>query len=224
MPDPDPTSRPVAVITGGGGDLAAAMRSALTTEGWHVLAPGRAELDVRSTRSVDAFFAGVSRLDLLVNQAAILRDGPVFKMTAADFHEVLDTCLTGAFRCARAALKIMTEQGGGHLLQIGSFSGSHGAAGQANYAAAKAALAGLTKSLTLEYGGHGIRANLVLPGFLETRMTRHLLADPERGKRILAAHSLGRLNTAQDAARFVIALHQMSHVSGQVFQLDSRIG
>jgi 3-oxoacyl-[acyl-carrier protein] reductase len=93
--------------------------------------------------------------------------------------------------------------------------------GQANYAASKAALIGLTQSLALEYGARGLRCNCVLPGFLETKMTRSTLA--KHRDRILATHALGQLNTLTDAARFIVQLDSFHAISGQVFQLDSRV-
>ena len=95
-------------------------------------------------------------------------------MSPDDFSAVLDVNLSGAFRVARAALKIMSRQRGGHIVFIGSFSALSGPAGQPNYAAAKAGLIGLTQSLAREYGARNIRVNCVLPGFLETRMTARL--------------------------------------------------
>ena len=129
--------------------------------------------------------------------------------------------LDGAFRCCRAALKLMVKQRAGHIVNIGSFSALSGPVGQANYASAKAGLIGLTQSLALEYGNRNVRCNCVLPGFLETKMTRGVLE--KHRPQVLAAHSLGRLNTPADAARFIVQLDGFAHVSGQVFQLDSRV-
>jgi 3-oxoacyl-[acyl-carrier protein] reductase len=97
----------------------------------------------------------------------------------------------------------------------------NGTAGQSHYAAAKAGLIALTKSTALEYGVRNVRCNCVLPGFLETKMTRRVLE--KHRDRVLASHALGRLNTVDEAARFIAQLDGFAHVSGQVFQLDSRI-
>lgn len=215
--------RPVALITGGEGDLAQSLRTELEGGGWQVHAPGREEMDVTNKAQVQAVIGGLERLDLLVHNAGILRDGSLLKMDEQDFDEVLNVHLRGAFLCAQAALKLMIKQRQGHLVMIGSFSALCGPAGQANYAAAKAGLIGLTQSLAAEYGPRNIRANCVLPGFLATKMTQPFLAREAERKRILAAHALGRLNTAADAARFIAFLHRMEQVSGQVFHLDSRI-
>ncbi len=209
-----------ALITGGEGDLARHIRAELESAGWDVLAPGRAELDVLQPK---AFFAQIDRLDLLVNNAGIFRDAPLVKMTNEDFEAVLDVNLKGAFLCTQAALKLMSRQREGHIINIGSYSALSGPAGQANYAAAKAGLIALTQSTAQEYGSRNIRANCLLPGFLETKMTRHLLEDAEWKQRLLSQHTLGRLNTPEDAARFILMLHSMPAISGQAFQLDSRI-
>ena len=114
----------------------------------------------------------------------------------------------------------MVKQRDGHIINIGSFAALNGTPGQSHYAAAKAGLIALTKSTALEYGARNVRCNCVLPGFLETKMTKQTL-DKHR-ERILASHSLGRLNTVEDAARFIAQLDSFAHLSGQVFQLDSR--
>lgn len=215
------TDAPVACITGGHGDLAQALRAELEAQGWQVHAPGRAELDVTQAAQIQAYLGGLERIDLLVHNAGQTRDALLLKMDPADFQALLDVHLKGAFLCAQAALKRMVKQRRGHIVTIGSYSALSGPAGQTNYAAAKAGLIGLTQSLAAEYGPRNIRANCVLPGFLKTRMT---CAQLERQRpQIEAAHALGRLNTAADAARFIAFLHTLEHVSGQVFQLDSRI-
>lgn len=212
---------PVSLITGGEGDLARAIHAELAGHGWRVHAPGRAELDVTERGSVQTFLSGLPRLDLLVHAAGSLRDAPLARMAEADFDEVLKAHLKGAFLTAQAALKPMVRQRGGHVVFIGSFSALSGPVGQANYAAAKAGLIGLAQSLAAEYGPRNIRVNCVLPGFLETQMTRPLLK--KHRPKIEAAHTLGRLNTVADAARFIAFLHTLENVSGQVFQLDSRV-
>jgi 3-oxoacyl-[acyl-carrier protein] reductase len=217
------TARPVALITGGAGDLAQALCLELEGQGWLVHAPTHAQMDVTDKTQVQCVIGALDRLDLLIHNAGITRDALMFKMSETDFHYVLAVHLKGAFLTAQAALKLMVKQRAGHIISIGSYSALSGPSGQTNYAAAKAGIIGLTQSLAAEYGPRGIRANCVLPGFLETRMTQPLLADEVQRSRILADHSLGRLNTAQDTARFIAFLHGLPAISGQVFQLDSRI-
>ncbi len=219
-----PTSPPrTAVITGGEGDLAQAIGTELRQAGFDVLAPGRDALDVTSADSVRTFFAGVKQLDLLINNAGVCHDVSVSKMTEEEFDHVVDVNLKGAFLVSQAAVKLMSRQRHGHLVNIGSYSALSGPAGQANYAAAKAGLIGFTQSIAKEYGARNIRANCILPGFLETKMTRHLLEDAAWSEHLLSQHALGRLNTPQDVARFITFLHSMENISGQVFQLDSRV-
>ncbi|NNE93499.1 MAG: SDR family NAD(P)-dependent oxidoreductase [Verrucomicrobiales bacterium] len=215
-----------ALITGGRGGLARVLTESLSQAGFDsVLAPGRDELDVCSVESVDTFFAeqNLDRLDLLVNNAGINADRPLAKMTEQDWDSVIQTNLSGAFRVSRSAFKIMLKKRCGHIVNIGSFSGVCPPVGQANYAAAKAGLIGFTQALAEEGGKRGLRVNCVLPGFLEgTKMTADLPEEVIEQAR--ARHVLGRLNTVEDAAEFISFLHvQMGNVSGQVFQLDSRI-
>jgi 3-oxoacyl-[acyl-carrier protein] reductase len=211
------------VITGGRGDLAQAIASRLTEVGYQVHAPGRDELDVTCAKSVDNYFQqpATKEIDLLVNNAGLRRDGLIARATEADWDAVMDTNLKGSFLCARAALKGMYRRRNGHVLQIGSYSAISGPVGQSAYAAAKAGLIGLTKSIALEGGRRNVRANCVMPGFLRTKFI-----DGMSGSAVTAAlnrHALGEFNTAADAAGFIIELDRMEHVSGQVFQLDSRV-
>lgn len=211
------------LITGGAGDFAQHLRAAFSSAGWEVLAPGREELDVASAASVKAFFSQIDRLDLLINNAGLFIDKPLVSMSADDFTKVVDVCLKGAFLCSQAAVKLMSRQREGHLIHIGSFSALSGPAGQTNYAAAKAGLIALSQSIAREYGARNVRSNCVLPGFLDTKMTRELLANESFRESLLAGHALGRLNTPEDAARFILFLDSLPNISGQVFQLDSRV-
>ena len=215
--------KPVALITGGSGDLAQAIRAELESQGWIVHAPSRQELDVTDKAQVQRVIGALGQLDLLIHNAGITRDSLLLKMSETEFSDVLSVHLKGAFLCSQAALKIMVKQRQGHLIQIGSYSALCGPTGQANYAAAKAGLIALTQSLAAEYGPRGIRANVILPGFLDTKLTRHLLDDEAQHQRILSDHTLGELTTPQDTARFIAFLHTLPAISGQVFQLDSRI-
>lgn len=211
------------VITGGAGGLGQALKAEFETAGWQVFAPGRDELDVTDSAGVAGWFDQLPALDLLINNAGVIEDRLLLQMTGEEFDRVLEVNLNGAFRCCRAAIKRMVKQRCGHIINVGSFSAMSGPAGQANYAAAKAGLIGLTQSLAEEYGPRNVRVNCVLPGLLETRMTRKLLENDEARAVAIHAHALRRFNTVSDAARFMRFLHTMEHVSGQVIQLDSRI-
>lgn len=223
--DPMPKKpSPHVLVTGGAGELGVAIAAELGSRGFEVLAPGRDELDVADEGSVAEYFGSrdLRALELLVNNAGLRRDALITKMPESDWDEVLGVNLRGAFLCARLAMRGFVERRAGHIVSIGSYSGSSGAAGQANYAAAKAGVVALTKSLAREGGRRGVRANCVLPGWMETKFTTGVPATVR--ERALGAHALGRFNTTREAARFVGFLHtEMAAVSGQVFQLDSRV-
>ncbi|RME90440.1 MAG: SDR family oxidoreductase [Verrucomicrobia bacterium] len=225
------------VVTGAAGGLGMALVRAFAAAGHRVAAgwhrrslegwPGGVwalPLDVTSAAGVAAAFAEVERrwggVDVLVNNAGVTRDGPVWSMRPEDWDAVIGVNLTGAWRCAREAGRLMGRQGGGCLLQVASHVGLAGAAGQANYAASKAGLIGLTLALARELGPHGIRVNAVLPGALATGMTRGL--DEAAWARWRAANVLGRTGRLEAVARQIVAIAAMEDVSGQVFALDSR--
>jgi NAD(P)-dependent dehydrogenase (short-subunit alcohol dehydrogenase family) len=207
------------LISGGEGTLARALQKEFPRD--HVHAPGRKELDVREEARVETYFSRLERLDVLIVQAGVTRDGAVTGLAPDDFNEVVNVNLRGAFLCARAALKFMVRQRSGHIVLIGSRAARHGTRGQSAYAAAKAGLVGLAQSLAKEYGARNIRCNVVLPGFLETRMTAGLSVG--RLEEIREEHALGHFNTVENAARFIAFLARLDHVSGQVFTLDSRL-
>jgi len=212
---------PVALITGGEGDLAQAISQELMAQGYVVRAPGRGEMDVTDAASVAGCIGGLPALDLLICNAGLVLDESAVKMTEENFSRVLDVCLKGAFLCSREALEKMSRQRSGHIVFIGSYSALRGPAGQGNYAAAKAGMIALMQSLATEYGGRNIRVNCILPGFMETRMTAHLTEEAKDAFR--QAHALGRFNTVMEVARFVAFLDaSLPHTSGQIFNLDSR--
>ena len=207
------------VITGGAGGLARAIVAALP--GDVIYAPPRAELVVRDEAQVDAYFAKLRRVDVLIANAGLTRDGALANLSMADIDEVIATNLRGTFLCTRAAIKLMMKQRSGHILLIGSRAGKHGTRGQSAYAAAKAGLVGFGQSVAKEYGSRNVRCNIVLPGFLETKFTAHV---PEkRLAEIREEHVLGRFNTPENAAKAIAFLARLDHVSGQVFTLDSRM-
>ena len=207
------------VISGGEGDLARALCHEFSRDTVH--APGRKEMDVRDEARVDAYFSQLERVDVLVVNAGLTRDGALASLSAGDFDEVVNANLRGAFLCARAAIKPMVKQRSGHIILIGSRAAKTGTRGQSIYAAAKAGLVGFGQSLAKEYGARNVRCNIVLPGFLETKMTAGL--PDKRREEVRAEHVLDRFNTPANAARAIAFLARLDHVSGQVFTLDSRM-
>lgn len=208
------------VITGGAGGLAQALATAFHPFA-QVETPSREDLDVTRREDVGAWFDH-RQVDLMVCNAGATRDGPLARMSESDWDQLIAVNLSGAALCAAAVAPGMVERGAGHIVFLSSFSALHPPAGQAAYAAAKAGLIGLMKSLAAELGPHGIRVNAILPGFLETRMTASV--SPERKILVREQHVLGRVNTPEAVARFLHCLHfDLPHTSGQVFQLDSRI-
>jgi len=211
------------LVTGGKGGLGSAIARAFREAGDEVLDPGRDELDVGDPGSVASFFEAAGALDLLVANAGVADDRLLARLSAADWDRMLGVNLHGAARCARAAARAMLRRRRGHLVFVSSHSALHPPAGQAAYAAAKAGLLGLARSLARELGPANLRVNVVMPGFLETPMTAAV--GPERRAAVVRDHALGRLNSPPEVAAFLLHLHRrLPHTSGQVFQLDSRIG
>ena len=210
------------VITGGSGGLGRALVAAFQSPCWQLAAPGRDELDVTDAAAVATYFSE-RRVDLLICAAGVTRDAPLARLEESAWDQVMAVNLGAAAACAAAVLPGMLARGCGHLVFISSFSARHPPPGQVAYATAKAGLLGLTHQLACRHGRHGIRVNAILPGFLDTPMTRHLSA--KRRAAILAEHSLGAFNTPAAVAAFIHHLHHLlPHTSGQFFQLDSRCG
>jgi 3-oxoacyl-[acyl-carrier protein] reductase len=162
------------------------------------------------------------RLDLLIHNAGVTADRLLARMSETDWDTVVDVHLKGAFFCCQAVLPAMVRRREGQILNISSFSGRSGAVGQANYAAAKAGLIGLTMSLAREVADFGIRVNAVLPGVLPTRMTATMTGAAREA--LVGANLLKRMNSLEEVASLVVAVACAQDVSGQIFQWDSRIG
>ena len=160
------------------------------------------------------------RLDILVNNAGITRDNLALSISEADFDAVLDTNLKGAFLCIKAAYRPMMKQRYGRIVNLSSIAGIRGNAGQANYAASKAGLIGLTKSMAKELAARNVTVNAVAPGFIETDMTAVLSEKIREG--MLSSIPAGRLGQAEDVARAVafFAGDGAAYITGQVLCVD----
>lgn len=186
------------------------------------------QADVRSPEGcqklVEDTVAALGRIDVLVNNAGITADTLMLRMSEADFDNVLATNLKGAFFCTKEASRYMMRQRYGRIVSISSVVGLHGNAGQTNYAAAKAGLIGLTKSVAKEYAARGITANVVAPGFIDTDMTA---AMPDSARAAAAASiPAGKVGDAKDVAAAVafLAGEQAGYVTGQVLCVDGGMG
>jgi 3-oxoacyl-[acyl-carrier protein] reductase len=203
-------------------DVARGLVEAITSRGAEAVA---LRADVRIASDVEDLVASAfgrwGSVDVLVNNAGMTRDGLAVRMGEQDWDEVLETNLKGPFLCIRAAGRIMLQQGSGHIISIASLSGLLGREGQVNYSASKAGLLGLTKTAAGELGPSNIKVNAVLPGYLGTDMGR---TAPDRVReRAVSENVLGRTSDPDEVAEFIYRLSLMNNVSGQVFNLDSRI-
>ena len=180
--------------------------------------------DVTSAGDIDQLFKTVTdkfkRIDIVVNNAGITRDGLMIRMDEKDWDTVLDINLKGAFLVTKSAARIMMKQRYGRIVNISSVVGLTGNAGQANYSASKAGLIALTKTSAKELGSRGVTVNAVAPGYIETEMTAAL---PEAAKEFfLSKVVLGRPGTPEDVARAVLFLasDEAAYVTGQVLAID----
>jgi 3-oxoacyl-[acyl-carrier protein] reductase len=242
-PDTSPTR--IAFITGASRGIGKAIALRLAKDGRHVVLASRTEaplndlkgqieanggqasvcaVDVADSKALGAAIDAVAekhgRLDILVNNAGITKDGLILRMSDEDWASVLQTNLTSAFVACRAAARPMMRGKFGRIVNIGSTSGLMGNAGQANYAAAKAGLLGLTKTLARELGGKGITANVIAPGYIQTDMTESL---PQQVKdHVLGLVAVKRLGIADDIAAAVayVTSDEAGFLTGQTIAVD----
>jgi len=234
----------VALVTGAGRGIGRAIAEALGAAGFTVVvnyasseqaasevvasieaAGGKAwshRADVADEGQVEAMVKAVlereGRIDVLVNNAGITRDGLLMRMKTADWQSVIDLNLTGVFLCTRAVSKAMLKARSGRIINITSVVALFGNPGQANYSAAKAGVIGLTRSSAAEFASRGVTVNAVAPGFIDSDMTKDLDKEP-----ILASIPLGRMGTTAEVAgavRFLAADPAAAYMTGQVLQVD----
>ena len=231
------TSRSV-LVTGGNRGIGLAIALAFQAQGDQVAITYRSgdlpeglfgvQADVTDTESVERAFAEAEAahgpVEILVANAGITRDGLVLRMSDEDFIDVVNTNLTGVFRCARRATKSMLKLKRGRIIIIGSVVGHSGSAGQVNYASTKAGLVGMARSLARELGVRGITTNVIAPGFVATDMTAVL--DENIKKEILNTIPLNRYAEAGEVAGVAIFLASDSaaYITGAVIPVDGGLG
>jgi 3-oxoacyl-[acyl-carrier protein] reductase len=226
----------VALVTGASRGIGLAIAQELAKQGAKVVGTSTTEagaknvpgigkvLNVRDAAQCDALIESIQKeagdIGILVNNAGITRDNLALRMKDAEWDEVIETNLRAIFRLSRAVMRGMMKARWGRIINITSVVGAAGNPGQANYAAAKAGVVGMTKSLARELGSRNITVNCVAPGFIDTDMTR-ALSDEQR-KALLGQIPLGRLGTAQDVAAAVAYLASPGggYVTGAVLHVN----
>lgn len=226
------------LVTGGNRGIGLAVAKAFAKQGDRVAVTHRGsgapdglfgvECDVTDSAAVDAAFSRVEAelgpVEVLVANAGITEDTLLMRMSEEQFGAVLDTNLAGAFRCAKRAVTKMVRARWGRLIFMSSVVGYYGSPGQVNYAASKAGLIGMARSITRELGSRNITANVVAPGFIETDMTA-VLTD-ERKEQYRQMVPAGRMGTPEDVSAAVLwlASESASYVSGAVIPVDGGLG
>jgi 3-oxoacyl-[acyl-carrier protein] reductase len=188
-------------------------------------AGGRAvAADVSDAEQAKALVDAAGELDILVNNAGVTRDGLLARMSDEDWRVVIETNLSGTFHTCRAAARGMMKRRSGAIVNVSSIVGVHGNPGQTNYSASKAGIIGFTKALARELGNRGVRANVVAPGYVDTRLTQ-VIAD-ELKELMLGNTPLGRFGQPEDVAGAVrfLCSDAASFITGEVLLVDGGLG
>lgn len=243
-------TRRAALVTGGGRGIGRAICLALAAQGYDVAvnyaaSSAAAEKTAEDCRAygvqavtlqadvadpaacqtlVDTAAKTFGRLDVLVNNAGVTADKLILRMQEEDFDKVINANLKGAFFCCKAACKLMMRQRYGRIVNISSVVGLHGNAGQSNYAASKAGLVGLTKSLAKEFAARNVTVNAVAPGFIGTDMTNAMTDAAKQAA--MAGIPAGRIGAPEDVAHAVafLASENAAYITGQVLCVDGGMG
>lgn len=243
-------TRRAALVTGGGRGIGRAICLALAAQGYDVAvnyaaSSAAAEQTAEDCRAygvqavtlqadvtdpaacqtlVDTAAKTFGRLDVLVNNAGVTADKLILRMQEEDFDKVINANLKGAFFCCKAACKLMMRQRYGRIVNISSVVGLHGNAGQSNYAASKAGLVGLTKSLAKEFAARNVTVNAVAPGFIGTDMTNAMTDAAKQAA--MAGIPAGRIGAPEDVANAVafLASENAAYITGQVLCVDGGMG
>jgi len=230
-----------ALVTGGSRGIGAAIVRELAAAGAEVVLGYRSgadeasalagevgaravQADVSSPEEAARLVGEAGDLDILVNNAGLTRDGLLARMPDDDWRAVIETNLSSVFYTCRAVTRPMMKKRGGAIVNVSSIVGLHGNWGQTNYAASKAGIVGFTKSLARELGSRGVRANVVAPGYITTRLTEVI---PEQAKELMLANTpLGRLGEPLDVARAVrfLCSDEAAFITGEVLLVDGGLG
>ncbi|HDY75268.1 MAG TPA: 3-oxoacyl-[acyl-carrier-protein] reductase [Candidatus Marinimicrobia bacterium] len=231
----------IAIVTGASRGIGKSIASALSNAGAHVVCVSRNINDVKSvanslpnasafscdissadefTECVNSVISKHGKIDILVNNAGITRDGLIIRMKTEDWNTVLNINLTGAFNGIKAVTRTMMKQKSGRIINISSVVGLIGNAGQANYAASKAGLIGLTKATAKELASRGITVNCITPGYISTDMTDNL--NDAAKEKLIKQIPLGRIGNPDDIAHMVLYLasEEAGYITGQTMTVD----